>query len=422
MPGRGDGHDVERRPSPGPSASGVAWPVTASPLGDLLVEAGRSPASTRCGRPSSLPLAPRGQAPDQDRERQQGERHPGPGDPAGGQGVPARPPSSALGVRVGVVLEPPLAPSASRAGARPRRPAGWRPPNEVDQLEADEVRPGELDRRRTSRRSTSKAGQTASVSPPADHRPDQPERDDQRERAAGSAPRWRSRASTSSPVTVLRVRIGVPIAPQATGAVLAIRQSKAAWNGSEPQPDQERRRDRHRRPEPGRPLDERPERERHQDRLEPPVAREPGDRRLHHVELAGRHRDVVEEDRRHDQPDDPEQREDDPHRRAGQHQVGRHPEGPDRHHAGRHQAGQGRLPGIRPAPRPGAPGAPAPAGPPRRVETGQYPERVVLLRPYGTVDRSPAIDGRSPARRRDPGTALGRPRRPQTIRHPPGRG
>ena len=43
-------------------------------------------------------------------------------------------------------------------------------------------------------------------------------------------------ASTSSPVTVLRVRIGVPIAPQATGAVLAIRQSKAAWNGRNPSP------------------------------------------------------------------------------------------------------------------------------------------------------------------------------------------
>ena len=35
-------------------------------------------------------------------------------------------------------------------------------------------------------------------------------------------------ASTSRPVTPARVRIGVPIAPQATGAVLAIRQSKAA--------------------------------------------------------------------------------------------------------------------------------------------------------------------------------------------------
>ncbi len=37
-------------------------------------------------------------------------------------------------------------------------------------------------------------------------------------------------------VTVVRTRIGVPTAPQATGAVLAIRQSVAAWNGSKPRP------------------------------------------------------------------------------------------------------------------------------------------------------------------------------------------
>ena len=43
-------------------------------------------------------------------------------------------------------------------------------------------------------------------------------------------------ASTSRPVTELSVRIGVPIAPQATGAVLAIRQSKAAWKGRNPSP------------------------------------------------------------------------------------------------------------------------------------------------------------------------------------------
>ena len=35
-------------------------------------------------------------------------------------------------------------------------------------------------------------------------------------------------ASTSSSVTALKVRRGVPIPPQATGAVLAIRHSKAA--------------------------------------------------------------------------------------------------------------------------------------------------------------------------------------------------
>ena len=44
------------------------------------------------------------------------------------------------------------------------------------------------------------------------------------------------RASTSRPVTALSVRSGVPMPPQATGAVLAIRQSRAAWNGWKPSP------------------------------------------------------------------------------------------------------------------------------------------------------------------------------------------
>src|ERR1043166_4910310 len=42
--------------------------------------------------------------------------------------------------------------------------------------------------------------------------------------------------SSSSPVTVASVTIGVPIAPNATGAVFAIRLSTAAWNGLKPRP------------------------------------------------------------------------------------------------------------------------------------------------------------------------------------------
>ena len=44
------------------------------------------------------------------------------------------------------------------------------------------------------------------------------------------------RAGSGRPVTAARVRIGLPTAPQATGAVLASRQSVAAWNGSKPSP------------------------------------------------------------------------------------------------------------------------------------------------------------------------------------------
>ena len=110
----------------------------------------------------------------------------------------------------------------------------------------------------------------------------------------------------------------MPMPPQATGAVLAIRQSKAAWNGWNPSPTRNAAEIATGCPEAGGPLDERPEAEGDQHRLEPPVGRKPGDRRLHHLELPGRDRDIVEEDRRHDQPDDPEQREDHADRRAGQ--------------------------------------------------------------------------------------------------------
>jgi len=42
--------------------------------------------------------------------------------------------------------------------------------------------------------------------------------------------------SSSSPLTAASVTIGVPIAPNATGAVLAIRFSTEAWNGLNPRP------------------------------------------------------------------------------------------------------------------------------------------------------------------------------------------
>ena len=44
------------------------------------------------------------------------------------------------------------------------------------------------------------------------------------------------RAASGKPVTPARTRIGLPTPPQATGAVLATRQSVAARNGSKPSP------------------------------------------------------------------------------------------------------------------------------------------------------------------------------------------
>ena len=57
-----------------------------------------------------------------------------------------------------------------------------------------------------------------------------------RERIGKIRPDVALRAWTSSSVTRLSVRIGMPMPPQATGAVLAIRQSNAAWNGWNPNP------------------------------------------------------------------------------------------------------------------------------------------------------------------------------------------
>src|SRR6266545_6758041 len=41
---------------------------------------------------------------------------------------------------------------------------------------------------------------------------------------------------SGNPVTPVRMRIGLPTPPQATGAVLARRQSVAAWKGAKPSP------------------------------------------------------------------------------------------------------------------------------------------------------------------------------------------
>ena len=72
--------------------------------------------------------------------------------------------------------------------------------------------------------------------------------------------------------------IGVPSAPNATGAVFAISASPAAYNGGNPVADERRRRNRHRRAKPGRPLDERPKAKRDQQRLDPLIGRQCRDR------------------------------------------------------------------------------------------------------------------------------------------------
>ena len=115
-------------------------------LGDLLVK------SIDLQLPGSVGIHPRldggrpqrfdgGHSPDQDRERQEDERHPGAGDADVGQGVldPGVCPGVGLAAEIAIEAESPLAlgfpePEHDRA----REQAGDRG-HQVDQLEPDEV-------------------------------------------------------------------------------------------------------------------------------------------------------------------------------------------------------------------------------------------------------------------------------------------
>ena len=82
---------------------------------------------------------------------------------------------------------------------------------------------------------TSRAGQTCHVS-----RQPTMLRTSQNGRISDSGGRMRPaialNCASGSPVTPASTRIGLPTPPHATGAVLAIRQSVAAWNGGKPRP------------------------------------------------------------------------------------------------------------------------------------------------------------------------------------------
>ena len=107
--------------------------------------------------------------------------------------------------------------------------------DDVDELEADEVRPEELDGGECAADDQERDPDGQGL-PPARHGPDQPERDQHREQ--GEDPARRSRSAPRRPGRSRRPgsATGVPIPPQATGAVLAIRHSRAAWNGRNPSP------------------------------------------------------------------------------------------------------------------------------------------------------------------------------------------
>ena len=100
---------------------------------------------------------------------------------------------------------------------------------------------------------------------------------------------------------------GVPIAPNATGAVLAISDSPEAESGEKPRPINMRRGDRHRRAEARRAFEERAEAKGDEQELQAAIGGDAGEAALQDLELAVLDGEVVQEDDVEDDPADREQ-------------------------------------------------------------------------------------------------------------------
>ena len=117
------------------------------------------------------------------------------------------------------------------------------------------------------------------------------------------------RSSFGSSVSSASVTIGVAIAPNATGAVLATSATAAAFIGLKPTRDQHHRGDRHRRAEAGQRLEQRAEAEGDDHGLDPLVVGDRRERAPQHREVPGLDGHVVDPDRVPDDPHDREQAE-----------------------------------------------------------------------------------------------------------------
>ena len=114
------------------------------------------------------------------------------------------------------------------------------------------------------------------------------------ERNGSCRPAIRLMSISSSPDTLAKVVIGMPIEPKATGEVLASNVGRRHTR-RESQSDQQGRRDCHRRAEPRAAFQETPEAEGDQQRLHPPVGRYGGHRVLDDLELPATDRQVIQE-------------------------------------------------------------------------------------------------------------------------------
>src|SRR6266540_3375850 len=121
------------------------------------------------------------------------------------------------------------------------------------------------------------------------------------------------RSDSGRPETAASVCTGVPMAPQATGDVLAIRLSAAAWNGRKPRPIMKAPAIATGAPNPAAPS------------MQAPVGRDARHRLLHDLELAGEDGNVVEVDRRQNDPGDFQHAEADAVQKTHPRERERHP-------------------------------------------------------------------------------------------------
>ena len=111
-------------------------------------------------------------------------------------------------------------------------------------------------------------------------------------------------AKLSMPVTWPATRIGIPMAPKATGAVLTIRHSPAAYSGLKPSPTSSAAVIATGAPETGGPFEEGAEGEADNQHLQALVRCNRKNRRADNVELPGLYRDFIDEDRGDNNPRD----------------------------------------------------------------------------------------------------------------------
>ena len=259
------------------------------------------PVPVPTGRPSPLPSGSRPVT--VGRRRRRGRPPP----------APVRAPAGSVGRALDVAARRAARPAAAarpRAGGRAARRrcrsaaprCSWRSTNCATREDHAARRSAGSQVCRTPRRPSTMNTRTSGTNTrqdrrlPADHRA---------ERVRASRPG----SSLTPEATVASVTIGTASAPKATGAVLATSATVAALTGLKPSAISMTHGDRHRGAEAGQRLEQRTEAERDDDRLDPLVGADLLERAAQHVEVPGRHGQVVDPDRVDDDPQDREEAE-----------------------------------------------------------------------------------------------------------------